>query len=210
MLTERGGATRLSQLWSKFYNCFSPPSSAFDMVALWKDISSSLLLCGSNLLYENCLFCEVGGGYRKAAENNHSWSLDRSIASKKLTAMFQILLQSRCSSQQSYPDKISMTSKDMKSLNVKSGLNPYLYLCHYCQTAFIRQNSVHLLFSCQLQSSNKFCIHGPRIPFLPSTTTGCSVLVQCDTIGIICKAWSSKTLTPGTATIHRSFISSKY
>ena len=29
------------------------------------------------------------------------------------------------------------------------------------------------------------------------------MLVQCDTVAIVCKAWSSKTLTPGSATIHR-------
>jgi hypothetical protein len=66
--------------------------------------------------------------------------------------MFQILLQSRSSSQQSYPDKISMTSKDMKLLGVKAG---------------------------------------------------CSVLLQSGSIDIICKAWPSKTLTAGSASIHR-------
>ena len=42
--------------------------------------------------------------------------------------MFQILLQSRSSSQQSYPDKVSMTSKDMKVLNVKAGSSYCLYI----------------------------------------------------------------------------------
>ena len=49
--------------------------------------------------------------------------------------MFQILLQSRSSSQQSYPDKVSMTSKDMKVLNVKAGPS---YCFYIYQSALIR------------------------------------------------------------------------
>lgn len=45
----------------------------------------------------------------------------RAECTSSQSSSFQILLQSRGSSNQSYPDKISMTSKDMKALNVKAG-----------------------------------------------------------------------------------------
>lgn len=66
--------------------------------------------------------------------------------------LFQILLQSRSASLQSSSDKISMSSKDMKTLNVKAG---------------------------------------------------CSVVLQCSSGSIVCKVWPSKTLTQGTASVHR-------
>jgi hypothetical protein len=42
----------------------------------------------------------------------------------------QILLQSRTSAQPLCPDKISMTAKDMKILDIKAGII-YVYLCTY-------------------------------------------------------------------------------
>lgn len=60
------------------------------------------------------------------------WLVLTKLRSRRI-AMFQILLQSRSSSQQSHPDRISMTSKDMKLLNVKAGLS---YYCSY-QSAII-------------------------------------------------------------------------
>jgi hypothetical protein len=73
-----------------------------------------------------------------ACDCPHSITTDENIESKALScgeqlnsAMkpFQILLQSRSSSQQSFPDKISMSSKDMKALNVKAGLVMIAFDC---------------------------------------------------------------------------------
>ena len=131
---------------------------------------------------------------------------------------FQILLQSRSSSQQSFPDKISMSSKDMKALNVKAGLvMVVLDSWHYrtsfkemlSSLAFLIYGHSYSLWTDQLY----LCIesfHCNRDLFSIASTSiwyvGSSVLVQCDTIGIICKAWSSKTLPAGTATIHRLLL----
>lgn len=128
---------------------------------------------------------------------------------------FQILLQSRSSSQQSFPDKISMSSKDMKALNVKAGLVMIVFDCWYYRTWFTKMlfsltysisGHPYSLWADQLYLCGKsFHCKSDLFSIAPTSIwyLGSSVLVQCDTVGIICKAWSSKTLPAGTATIHR-------
>jgi hypothetical protein len=62
----------------------------------------------------------IGNKQQKQAKSTGK-DCTRSDTFSQQHSTFQILLQSRSSSLQCYPDKISMTSKDMKSLNVKAG-----------------------------------------------------------------------------------------
>jgi phosphatidate phosphatase PAH1 len=65
----------------------------------------------------------------------------RAESASSHSSSFQILLQSRGSSNQSYPDKISMTSKDMKALNVKAG-QTWVQMIDFSDSTQIEMKSV--------------------------------------------------------------------
>ena len=87
-----------------------------------------------------------------------------------------------------------MASKDMKLLNVKAG---QLFLQNLERTAASPPSSVGAVLKCVSDRwwMISFCTLYDMI--------GSSVLLECDGAEIICKAWASKTLVAGTATIHR-------